>query len=89
MPNLRGASPVGRGDGGLPYAARSISKAIQEMVVGVDEVGVARNVTRMVDRAQKVRLDTCEVGGPALKSEFHPNWRDFKKERRGDGSVLG
>ena len=50
VPNLRGASPVGRGDGGLPYAARSNSKAIQERVVGVDEVGVARNVTRMVVR---------------------------------------
>ena len=26
MPNLRGASPVGRDDGGLPCAARSISR---------------------------------------------------------------
>ena len=25
MPNLRGANPVGRDDGGLPYAARSIN----------------------------------------------------------------
>ena len=63
MPNLRGASLVGRGDGGLPYAARSISKAIHEMVVGVDEVGVARNVTRVVDRAQKLRTGTCKRAG--------------------------
>ena len=53
MPNLRGASPVGRDDGSLSYAARSISKVSQEMVVGVDVVGGARSVMRLVDRARK------------------------------------
>ena len=53
MPNLRGASPVGRDEGGLPYAARSISKVSQEREAGVGESGGARSVTRLVDRARK------------------------------------
>ena len=35
MPNLRGASPVGRGDGGRSYAARAVSE--EESWVGVKE----------------------------------------------------
>ena len=88
MPNLRGASPVGRGDGGLLYAARSVSKAIHEVVVGVDEVGVARYVTRVVDSCAEIAYKHVQAGGLVLKIEIYPKWRDFKNERRGDGSAL-
>ena len=88
MPNLRGASPVDRDDGGLPYAARSISKVSQEMEAGIDEDGGARSVTRLVAHARKWAYRHVRSGRVRPEDRDPPEGRDLKKERRGDGLVL-